>query len=31
MLAATLASSLLRNTLLGKGVIRVGEGTNRAG
>ena len=30
MLAATLASSLIGNTLAGKGVIRAGKGTIRA-
>ena len=31
MLLSTLASSLLRRRLAGKGVIRAGEGTIRAG
>ena len=31
MLLGTLAASILRNALAGQGVIRAGEGTNRAG
>ena len=31
MLAATLSAILLGNMLAGKGVIRAGKGTNRAG